>query len=328
MRAMTTRWKIPFALLAWPLLAAEPAVDEPVEQLVFVSCFKEQRPAPALESIAALEPDGFIWMGDNVYGDTEDMEVLRAKYQSVRDHPAYVRIRQSAKVIGTWDDHDYGANDAGKEYPMKAESQQVFLDFLEVPEDSPRRTREGVYSAIDLGPEGQQVRVILLDTRTFRDPIGSNGTILGPAQWQWLEQTLKESRAQVHLLVSSIQVLPSEHRWEKWQNFPQERQRLLDLLGQPGVPPVLLLSGDRHMAEISVDRESLDYPLYDITSSSLNLPLGRGDEPNRYRTGRIYRGSNFGSLSFDWSREVPVITACIRDEKGRPQRAVSLELSR
>lgn len=308
------------------VLAEPPPKSAPVEQLVFISCFKETLPAPAFEAIAAIEPDVFVWMGDNVYGDTEDMDVLRAKYQVAREHPGYARIRSVARVTGTWDDHDYGANDAGKEYPKKAESQQVLLDFLDVPAGSPRRKQEGVYGVEDYGPPGQMVRVILLDTRYFRDPVGSDGAMLGEAQWQWLEKVLTESEAQVNVLVSSIQVLASEHKWEKWENFPKEKKRLFDLLAREDVPPVVILSGDRHVAEISVDRETVGYPLYDITSSSLNLPLGKGDEPNRYRPGRMFRGSNFGSLSIDWERKPPVITGCIRDDQGRPQRAVSLEL--
>ncbi|BCX46712.1 alkaline phosphatase [Haloferula helveola] len=317
-------------LAAGALSADEPPIpaSAPVGEMVFVSCFKQTMEAPAFEAAAALKPDVFVWMGDNVYGDTEDMAVLRAKYQVAREHPAYAAIRATSRVIGTWDDHDYGANDAGKEYPMKKEAQQVFLDFLDVPEASPRRTQEGVYSVADFGPPGQMVRVILLDTRYFRDPVGSDGTILGEAQWQWLEKVLSGSTAKVNILVSSIQVLPSEHRWEKWANFPKERKRLLDLLAKPEMPPVLLISGDRHVAELSLDSQTCGYPLYEMTSSSLNLPLGKGDEPNRYRVSELFRPSNFGTVSVDWSRPVPVVTACVRDEAGRPQRAVSLTLER
>lgn len=314
--------------LASSLLAEPPARSAPVEELVFVSCFKQELPAPALDTIAGLRPDVFVWMGDNVYGDSEDMAVLRAKYQVAREHPGYARIRSVARVIGTWDDHDYGANDAGKEFPKKAESQQVLLDFLDVPESSPRRLQEGVYAVEDFGPPGKMVRVILLDTRYFRDPVGSDGTMLGEAQWQWLEKMLTGSEARVNVLVSSIQVLPAEHRFEKWANFPKERKRLLDLLAREDVPPVVILSGDRHVAEISLDSESCGYPLYDLTSSSLNLPLGGGDEPNRHRVGRLFRPSNFGSLSIDWSRDTPVVTGAIRDEHGRPKRAVSFELEK
>ena len=42
------------------------------------------------------------------------------------------------QIIGTWDDHDYGLNDAGKEYDGKDFSQQLMLDFLDEPSDSLR----------------------------------------------------------------------------------------------------------------------------------------------------------------------------------------------
>lgn len=42
------------------------------------------------------------------------------------------------QVIGTWDDHDYGLNDAGKEFMGKNMTQKLLMDFLDEPEDSPR----------------------------------------------------------------------------------------------------------------------------------------------------------------------------------------------
>lgn len=310
------------------LAAAPPERSEPLRQLVFVSCFKESLPAPALDTIAAMRSDVFLWMGDNIYGDTRDPAILRAKYQFVRELPSYADIRSRSRVIGTWDDHDYGKNDAGKEFPIKAASQQALLDFLDTPASSPRRKQQGVYWMEDFGPHGRSVRVIMLDTRYFRDAIGSDGTLLGETQWSWLESALTTSTARVNVLVSSIQVLASEHRFEKWANFPKERKRLLQLLARADVPPVFILSGDRHVAEISVDRESCGYPLHDITSSSLNLPLGEGDEPNRYREGVMFRPANFGTLNFDWSHPDPVVTACIHDSMGLPQRSVTLQLRR
>ena len=313
------------ALLAPPLSAAE----EPLTRIAFGSCFRETKPAPVFDAIAATRPEWFIWLGDNVYGDTEDMAVLRAKYQVATALPGYAALRASCRVIGTWDDHDFGKNDAGNEYPMRREAQQELLDFLEEPADSPRRQQEGVYWSYDQGPEGKKVRFILLDTRYHRDPIGSDGTLLGEAQWKWLESQLVGSPAQVHVIASSIQVLPAEHRFEKWANFPKERARLLALLAREDVPPVILLSGDRHVGEISVDRASCGYPLHEITSSSLNQGGGGSDnEPNKLRLGPNFRAVNFGTLSVDWSRPAPVVTAALRGIDGAPQRAVTFELVR
>lgn len=313
------------ALIVFPLTAAE----EPLTRIAFGSCYRETKPAPIFEAITATKPEWFIWLGDNIYGDTADMAVLRAKYQVATTLPGYAALRASCRVIGTWDDHDFGKNDSGRDYPMRRESQQALLDFLGEPAESTRRQQEGVFWSYDQGPEGKKVRFILLDTRYHRDPLGSDGAVLGEAQWKWLEGQLVGSPAQVHVVVSSIQVLASEHRFEKWANFPKERQRLLSLLARKDVPPVILLSGDRHVGEISVDRESCGYPLHEITSSSLNQGGGGSDnEPNRLRLGPNFRPVNFGTLSIDWSRAKPVITAALRDAGGAPQRATTFVLER
>lgn len=302
------------------------ATAEEIQRIAFVSCFKETKKAPALATLADWDPDVFIWMGDNIYGDSEDMDVLREKYRILRTQPDYARIRAASTVIGTWDDHDYGANDYGKEYPKKVESQQVFLDFLDEPLETPRRRQEGVYTLHDFGPEGRQVRIILLDTRYHRDALGSGGTILGETQWKWLESALTDSPAQVNLLVSSIQVLPREHRFEKWENFPKERARLLALLARPEVPPVVILSGDRHIAEISLDGETCHYPLYDLTSSSLNHSFGGGkNEVNSLRVGKNYNQNNFGTLNINWAGEAPIVTAAIVAEDGEVEKSLLID---
>ncbi|MBB4090747.1 hypothetical protein [Salinibacter ruber] len=128
-------------------------------------------PTAALGPIRAVEPDLWIWMGDNVYADTLNMTALDSIYARQNRRPGHRTLRESKRVIGTWDDHDYGANDAGRSYPKRDRSQAHVLDFMDVPEDHPRRERAGVYSAHTCGPPGKRVKVILLDTRYHRDPI-------------------------------------------------------------------------------------------------------------------------------------------------------------
>jgi hypothetical protein len=70
-------------------------------------------------------------------------------------------------VLGTWDDHDFGRNDAGADYKLKAVTRDLALSFMEVPIGDPRWTREGLYGAYDFGPAGQKTKVILLDNRYF-----------------------------------------------------------------------------------------------------------------------------------------------------------------
>jgi alkaline phosphatase D len=125
---------------------------------------------------------------------------------------------------------------------------------------------------------------------------------------------LRNSTAQIHLLVSGIQILPEEHKYEKWANFPQSRRRLLHLIGETGEPGVILLSGDRHLAEISrLDEPDVGYPLYEMTSSGLTYSsrLVR-PEPNRSRVGEQWRGLNFGLVVIEWSAN-PMIALQIHD---------------
>jgi alkaline phosphatase D len=251
---------------------------------------------------------------------------LREKYELQQHRPSYREICDLCPVIGTWDDHDFGANDAGKNYPNRVESQQAFLDFLREPATSKRRQHEGIYTYRDFGPAEQRIRFILLDTRYFRDDIGSDGDILGETQWKWLEGALATSKAQINVLVSSFQVVPEDHRFEKWSNFGKARKRLFDLLAAPKSAPVIILSGDRHLAEISqLPTETVGYPLTEITSSALTQSSGGNPkEINRHRIGENYGQNNFGTLSVDWTRTPPIVTAAVNNLDGAPVRAITV----
>lgn len=67
------------------------------------------------------------------------------KYARWKANPVYQQLRQSASVIGVWDDHDYGVNDGSNACPHRRESQQLMLNFMEVPTHSPLRKQEGAY---------------------------------------------------------------------------------------------------------------------------------------------------------------------------------------
>ncbi|GAA0873021.1 hypothetical protein GCM10009117_21680 [Gangjinia marincola] len=142
--------------------------------LALGSCNKQDREQPFWDEIIELQPDVFIWGGDNIYGDTKDMELLKAKYDRQSSNPGYQRLKNEVPVLGTWDDHDYGKNDAGREFKMKKESQQLFLDFYDVPKNDPRRDREGVYHAETILTPYGTVQIIMLDTRYFRSPLRKN----------------------------------------------------------------------------------------------------------------------------------------------------------
>jgi len=131
------------------------------------------------------------------------------------------------------------------------------------------------------------------------------GDILGETQWEWFEKEMQESQADLILIGSSIQVIPDEHIYEKWANFPSARERLFELLKKYPEKRTVLLSGDRHIAEISkLELEGLDYPLYDFTSSGLTHTWLREDiEPNRNRVSNFVINLNFGLIIIDWKAD-------------------------
>ena len=81
------------------------------------------------------------------------------RYAKAKANPGYSRLLRNARVVGTWDDHDYGLNDAGKEFDRKAINQRLMLDFLDEPLDSPRRKQAGVYASYTFGPSNKRVKV-------------------------------------------------------------------------------------------------------------------------------------------------------------------------
>ncbi|MDO1445195.1 alkaline phosphatase D family protein [Rhodocytophaga aerolata] len=300
---------------------------EPLTQIAFGSCSHEYDPQPLWKPILKNRPQLWMWLGDNIYGDTHDMSVMKQKYDVQKNHADYQKLAASSTIIGIWDDHDYGINDGGKAYAKKEESQQLMLDFLDVPAGSERRTRAGAYESYTYGPEGKQVKVILLDARYFRDTLmkqnkmyipNETGTILGEAQWQWLEKELTNSKAAIHLIASGIQMIPEEHIYEKWANFPQERKRLFELISSTKAPGVILLSGDRHIAEISkYTYPGVAYPLYEVTASGLtHSATNNKGEPNRYRVGKLMNVLNFGVITIDWQQLLNVHLQ-IRGEKNK-----------
>jgi alkaline phosphatase D len=325
-------------LLGWiGLLVAGVAVAEeskPLERIAFGSCAHQDRPQPIWKAIVASKPELFLFLGDNIYADTTDNKVLAREYAKLAGLPGFQKLEATCPLLATWDDHDYGLNDSGADNPNRKGSQEVFLDFWKVSKDSPRRKQEGVYSAQVIGPPGKQVQVILLDTRYFRSPLRKGAkripiqgpyvphtdkttTLLGEEQWKWLARQL-EVPAEVRLLVSSIQVLSEDHGYEKWMNFPHERARLFQTIRDSKASGVILLSGDRHLGELSKMDAGVGYPLFDLTSSGLNMAnkRWRALEANRHRVAIMDVGNNFGFITLNWSREDPIIGLQIRDEEG------------
>lgn len=317
---------------SFPFELNKPA--EPLQHVVFGSCLNVTD-HPMLNRTLTLPMDLFLFMGDNIYADTTDMAVMRAKYQALGQSTFFQGLRPKAPILATWDDHDMGLNDGGADYTMRPEAQKEFWDWLNEPAGSKLRKQEGVYQSRIYGPEGKRTQVIMLDTRYFRSPLkrvpkdhGTAGgsaiptddtstTMLGSAQWAWLEGVLRQP-AELRLIVSSIQFAAEACGSESWANFPHEQKRLMELIRSTKAQGALFLSGDRHWCEMSCLKEGAPYPLYDLTASSMTQIHQRGTPtPNKNRLiPQTYHQPNVGTLDIDWaSPEVP-LTLRILDVDG------------
>lgn len=295
--------------------------------IAFGSCNNEYREQVLWDDIINQQPDLWIWMGDNIYGDTDDMTIMRKKYDHQKQNPDYQKLIGTVPIVGIWDDHDYGINDGGRHYAKKQASQKEFADFLGLAEDHPVRNQEGIYHSYIMDNNDIKIKVILLDTRYFRDTIqrvnrvyqpNFDGTLLGKEQWEWLEKELTGSDADIHLLVSSIQVISRQHAYEKWANFPNERERLYNLIASTEARGVIMLSGDRHIAEISeMSWPGIAYPLRDITSSGLTHTWSKaGKEANVHRISDLIINLNYGCLKFVKNDNKIEVTSIIAGNDG------------
>lgn len=308
---------IAFLILTMPRFGQNQ--QKPISKIVFGSCLDQEKKAPIWTPMLQEKPDIFMMIGDNIYSDTDNPAVLRRNYQKLIQSRPFQQMRQQSQILAIWDDHDYGLNDAGSEYPLKKESQQEFLHAFAFPSDSPLYQQKGLYQSYFYGPKNQRIQVILLDTRYFRTPYEKRfwgmetlfgkpqnsqpqATILGAQQWAWLEQELQKS-ANIRLLVTSIQLIPDRHRHEKWQNFPRERKRMLDLLAKQKSDQLIILSGDRHIAELSIMEQTNGQKLYELTASPFNRvsPI-RLYNYNPYRIYRDYQQANYGKIEIRWQK--------------------------
>lgn len=301
------------------------------QRLAFGSCSRHTSENQLWEEVNAEKPDMWIWSGDNIYADTHDMRKMRLMYEQQKNRTAYQKLREQATVYGTWDDHDYGVNDGGKFFSMKDPSKELLLDFLDVPVDAKVRNHTGVYQSYITGTDQKKIKILLLDTRYFRDTlmpsatkgkryeINPDGDILGEAQWEWLKTELTNSEAAVNIIVSSIQFIANDHGFEKWGNFPRARKRMIDLLEEVKPNFTFFISGDRHIAEVSrMNLPGLSYPLYDITSSGLTHTWSViGTEENKARVSPLIVERNFGVIDIRWKGKLPKTHLRIIGPKGK-----------
>ncbi len=340
------------------LPVAQPNVSLPREttltRVAFGSCNHQSRSQHMWAQIAAKNPDMFLFIGDNNYGDQfwkgdASLTTLRAAYAKMAQTPELGEFRSKVPMMVTWDDHDFGFNDGGANFAFRGWSETIFETFWGSSNEV--RSRPGIYESVTFGEEGKRTQIIILDTRYFRSdfeaipysperpPLGpylpsndTSKTLLGDEQWSWLSQELAKP-ADLRIVVSSIQVVTDAHNYESWEALPIERTKLYGMLAAREASGLVLLSGDRHAGGIYADTPSREITrtgekFWELTSSSMNYSFSSTEqntkrEPDAKRITDLISEENFGTVEIDW--DAKAFTMKLYGNKGEERASQSVK---
>ena len=313
-------------------VAALPSAEQRIDRVMFGSCAQQSEPMPILRHVQPGETDIFVMLGDNVYGDDTRGDALlpelRKAYATLAVQPDFRAVSKSIPILPTWDDHDFGRNDGGAEFEHRTQSESLFEAFWGVEAPDPRARRAGVYGGWIFGPEGERLQLLLLDTRFFRTELRSKRRwswrkgrylesqadtqdMLGEEQWAWLEAELARP-AELRVVVSSVQVLATNHGWERWGQLPTERERLLRLLHSH--TNTVIVSGDRHWSSVYQDETGLT----EMTTSAINRPAKRRIRETGVHQLTVPFGEvNLGALEIDWPNQTAHLIILGEDGRSR-----------
>ncbi len=302
------------------------AQNSDVTKIALIGCHKQHKPAPALKYIAENhDPDYAVWLGDNVYADTKtNPEYIREQLQVLENKEGFKTLREKVPFFVTWDDHDYGLNNTGAEYPHREESKRIFREFWQLEKEIPA-DRDGVYYAVrEKLPNGKTLQFLMVDGRYNNERYlehisASEADILGEKQWEWLENELRKP-ADIRFFITGQQVLLDKAtRWEAWSKVGQSQQRLDDLLVRLNANNVIFLTGDQHTAEVLESLPTMSYYTFEIMACGINQTETPGKAPNRI-AGPDLTLHPAPLLEIFWEEERPYITITNydveKDQKG------------
>ena len=292
----------------------------------FGSCCRIQLdPVQRIWNVArVLEPDMFIWLGDNIYADSDQAQILVDLYARGRVVERIEPFLRSTPQLATWDDHDFGYNDSDSLSPYRDVSLKVFKDFWANPAYG-EEGNPGVYFKQSYGG----VDFFVLDGRYHRDPTdrpdNASKTMLGARQKAWLKEQLLASDAAFKVLAvgGGWSCAENEDGGDSWAVYMTERNELFDFIRDNDISGVVCISGDSHMGELNCIpwSEKGGYDFYDFCSSPL------AQQPANKKTRQTpevrirdtwTRTVNIGLLEFDMTGEQPMLTYNLYDNLGEP----------
>lgn len=253
-----------------------------------------------------------LWLGDSWY--TRDVDYfsewgLWYRAQHDRAESVLQPFLKAMPHYATWDDHDYGPNDIGKNYILKETTRKVFMNYWMNP--SYGENGQGIYSMLSYA----DMDIFMTDDRWWRSADNTADSVngkpnpdkrmLGKMQMEWLKNSLLYSQATFKVVLIGSQVLNEVSPFDKLRDFPIEYDEILNFLKENEISGVIFLSGDRHHSEvIKLDRPG-NYPLFDVTVSPLTSSthkFGGQEKNNPQRVFGLDEKNNYGKISVTGKR--------------------------
>jgi alkaline phosphatase D len=237
-------------------------------RIAITSCMKIGRPQGSWDLLLAEQPDFHLTVGDTHYADTTNPTV------QLKHHVSYRRVKEFANVLrqvptyAIWDDHDYGPNNSdgtakGKEFSL-AGWKQAWPNPASGTSDTP-----GAFFKFSRG----DVDFFVVDGRYYRDPNelpdDDKKRKLGDAQFEWLLNGLKNSKAKFKIIASGSVLHHS--KVDGWRIFTFSRHRLFDAIKKHKISGLMYVGGDMHRSLVWQHHESdrVGYPMIEIMSSGI-----------------------------------------------------------
>lgn len=284
-----------------------------------------ESPYEIFDTIASLEPDLMLWLGDNIYYRDSDLEddsgtLMNARWAATRTFGPLQRLLHTGGHLGIWDDHDYGPNNSDHTFALKGISLALFKRYW-VNRGFGLPGVPGVFSKVALS----DVDIFLLDDRYYRDadasPPSPEMTMFGARQLEWLREELRRSTANFKLIANGSRLLtekpsPTERGGEGWHNFPRERAAFLDWLRAQRVDGIFFLSGDIHYTHLTQRERPGTYTLTELTCSPLTSRVHPRPFPVTETPGTLVAHRNFCTLEVTGPSGKRVLAISSRDAAG------------
>ncbi len=237
-------------------------------RMVLTSCMKHGQPQGSWDLVRSEKPHLHLTVGDTQYSDTTDPSIQWKHHLRYRQVPEFAAVIRNIPTLAMWDDHDYGPNNSDGTATGKERSLAGWKQFWANPAAGTDRI-PGAFFSFNWG----EVDFFVVDGRYHRSPDNApddaRKRMLGDAQFNWLLEGLKASKAKFKVIASGSTLNHSKS--DGWRIYTFARHRLFDAIRTNRIDGVVYMSGDIHNSLVWQHPESdrVGYPLVEIISSGV-----------------------------------------------------------